>query len=105
MASKYGEGMAFVRRALLALLVAAGGCPGDPPAGPRASVRLVAPGPHTDAVVACVASITGYDPKLARRLVARAPVTLPGLTPAAARDGQAALAALGAEALVLPGGD
>lgn len=49
-------------------------------------------------VVACVASITGWDPALARRLVDRAPVSLPGLAPATARDGAAALQALGAEA-------
>lgn len=89
-----------MRRALLMLLLSVAGCPGAP-AGPRASVRLVAVGPRRDEVVACVASITGYDPKLARRLVDRAPVTLPGLTAAAARDGQAALAALGAEALAI----
>jgi hypothetical protein len=92
--------MASLRSALVCLLVAAAGCPGAP-AAPRASVRLVSPGPRRDEVVACVASITGYRPEVARRLVDRAPVTLPGLTPAAAREGHAALAALGADALVI----
>lgn len=94
-------------RAALAVVLAAAsllaGCPAPAPPEARAGVRLVRPGPRTDDVVACVASLTGYEPALARRLVERAPVTLPGLTPEAAREGQRALEALGAEALVVPG--
>jgi hypothetical protein len=90
--------------ALLAALALLAGCPGEPgPAAPRASIRLVSAGPRAGEVVACVASLTGYDPTLARKLVERAPVTLPGLTEEAARDGARALTALGAEALVQPG--
>lgn len=93
-------------RALVVALVVALllGCPGEPgPPAPRASIRLVSAGPRPGEVVACVASITGYDPTLARKLVERAPVTLPGLTEEAAREGARALTALGAEALPLPG--
>ncbi len=88
--------------ALLAVLLA--GCPADPPppSGPTASLRLVSVGPRHDDVVACVGSITGYAPALARKLVERAPVTLPALPAERAREGQRALEALGAEALVQP---
>jgi hypothetical protein len=61
----------------------------------------VEPGDRRAEVVACVASITGWDPALAARLVDRAPVTLPGLAPDRARDGAAALQALGAEAQLI----
>lgn len=87
------------RLLLLASLLLAG-CPADPPPPPRASLRLVSVGPRRDEVVACVVSLTGYARPLAERLVDRAPVTLPSL-PSGAREGKAALEALGAEALVL----
>lgn len=89
---------------LLLLLGLVTGCPADPPKPPQptASLRLVRTGPRSDEVVACVASITGYDPTLARKLVERAPVTLPALPAARARAGQQALEALGAEVLLQP---
>lgn len=92
------------RLGMLALLLALGGCPAGPPppSGPTASLRLVSVGPRHDDVVACVGSITGYAPTLARKLVERAPVTLPALPAERAREGQRALEALGAEALVQP---
>lgn len=97
---------AFGPMRLIGLVAAAAviGCPGDPgaPRGPTASLRLVTVGPRGDDVVACVASVTGYDPTLARKLVERAPVTLPALPAARAREGQRALEALGAEVLLQP---
>jgi hypothetical protein len=97
----------FAALALGLVLPFLAGCPGrEPgpaPARTTASLRLVRVGPDRAAVVACVTSITGYAPALAGRLVDRAPVTLPGLPEARAREGQRALSALGAEALVLPG--
>lgn len=87
----------------LALLLA--GCPGPGAPAPTASLRLVRVGAQREAVVACVASLTGWTPALAGKLVDRAPTTLPGLTPEAAHRGAGALEALGAEVRVLPTGE
>ncbi len=93
-----------MRRLLVVLALVLAGCP-PAPAAPTASIRLVRVGGQRDAVVACVASLTGWTPALAGRLVDRAPTTLPGLAPGAARSGAGALEALGAEVLVLPTGE
>lgn len=95
----------YARLAVLALASALlSGCPDDRPRprGPTASLRLVSVGPRRDEVIACVASITGYAPPMARALVDRAPVTLPALPAERAREGQQALEGLGAEAVVYP---
>jgi len=93
-----------VRALLSGLVLLLAGCPGPTPA-PTASIRLVRVGSQRDAVVACVASLTGWTPALAGKLVDRAPTTLPGLAPEAVRSGAGALEALGAEVLVLPTGE
>lgn len=90
---------------LALLLLVLAGCPGPTPGRSTTSLRLVRVGDRRDAVVACVASLTGWTPALAGKLVDRAPTTLPGLTPEAARSGAGALEALGAEVLVLPTGE
>lgn len=77
------------------------GCPAPAPP-PRASLRLVEVGERAPEVVAAVVSITGYHPDVAAGLVRRAPVTLPGLTDARAREGARELEALGAKVLVVP---
>ncbi len=83
----------------VALLTA---CPPPPPPAPGASIRLIDAGARPEDVVAAVSSITGYHADVAAGLVRRAPVTLPGLTDARAREGARALEAVGAKVLVVP---
>lgn len=100
-AARGGARRSSTRGLLLSAALLLPGCPAPPPPAPTASIRLVRAGDRHAEVVACVASITGWDPSLALRLVDRAPVTLPGLTPTVARDGAEALSALGAVAHVV----
>lgn len=91
------------RALVLVIAMALGGCPGEPPAPRGAALRLVEVGPRRDEVVAAVASITGYQARVAEGLVGRAPVTLPGLSPERAAEGARVLEGLGARVVVVPG--
>lgn len=80
------------------------GCPqGAPgPRAPRYSVRMLAVGEDPEAVIAAVASSTGFDARIARGLVERAPMPIrSGISDEEAQALAAALRDAGAEVAVV----
>lgn len=80
------------------------GCPqgASAPQAPRYSVRMLAVGDDPKGVIAAVASGTGFDVRIARGLVERAPMPIrSGISDAEAQALAAALREAGAEVAVV----